>query len=80
MNRENKKKSMRREEAFTNSFRFIDDLAVLNNGSEFERSFQEIYASVLDFRKENFTGTEISFLDLGIKIEDNRFSVSHYDE
>ena len=71
---------MKREEAFTNSFRFIDDLAVLNNGSEFERSFQEIYASVLDFRKKNFTGTEISFLDLGIKIEDNRFSMSHYDE
>ena len=70
MNRESKKKSsIRREQAFTNSFRFIDDLALLNNGSEFKRSFQVIY-----------TDTESSFLYLGIKIENNRFSMSHYDK
>ena len=37
MDKENKKTNIRKERRFTNSFRFINDLAALSDGSEFER-------------------------------------------
>ena len=51
-------------------------MIVSNNGGEFERRFKEIYPLELELKKENDINAEGSFLDLGIKIRDNRFSIS----
>ena len=61
-------------------FRFIDDLAAINDGGEFENSFHEIYPPELELKKENIGNTEGSFLDLFLEIEDNKFSMNLYDK
>ena len=43
MDKEINKTNMRRARRSVNTFIFIDDLTVLNDGGEFERSFREIY-------------------------------------
>ena len=55
------------------NIKFLDDFTVLNDGSEFERSFKKIYPPELELKKKNDIKTKGSFLDLGIKIRDNRF-------
>ena len=75
-----KKTDIGRARRFANTFRFIDDLTALNDGGEFEKSFKEIYPPELELKKENVTNTERSFLDLNIKIENNRFATSLYDK
>ena len=36
-----------------NSFRFIDDLLSLNDGSTFEKHYKDIYPTELELKKEN---------------------------
>ena len=40
-----KNTDIRRVGRFLNTFRFIDDLTVLNDGDEFKRQFKEMYPS-----------------------------------
>ena len=63
-----KKTGIRRARRLANSFRFIDDLTVLNDGGEFERSFNEIYPPVLEHQKGNDINTKGSFLVLKLEI------------
>ena len=58
-----------RTRRFESTFRFIDNLTVLNDGGEFERKLREIYSPELELKKENDINHEISFLDLGLKIK-----------
>lgn len=51
-------------------------MKVLNDGGEFKKSFREIYPSEFKLQKENDINTEGSFLYLGTKIRDNRYSIS----
>lgn len=75
MKRAMKKTDMRKVSRFKNALRFIDDLIVLKAGGKFERSLWEFI-----LHKENGINTEGSFLDLGIKIKDNRFSIIRYNK
>ena len=52
-----------------NSFRFIDDLLSLNDGSTFEKHYKDIYPTELELKKENNNNSCASFLDLYIYIE-----------
>lgn len=58
---------------FANTFRSIDDLTVLNSGGKLERSFRKIYPSELQLKKKSDINIGTSFLDLRIKVRDNRF-------
>ena len=58
-----------RTRRFESTFRFIDNLTVLNDGGEFERKLTEIYSPELELKKENDINHEIYFLDLGLKIK-----------
>ena len=49
-----------------NSFRFIDDLLSLNDGSTFEKHYKGIYLTELELKKENISNSRASFLDLHI--------------
>lgn len=48
-----KKTDIRRAKRFSNTFRFINDLKVLNDDGDFERSFRKIYSPELELQKES---------------------------
>ena len=78
MDKENKKKTgIRTAKRFANTVRLINDLTVLNDGHKFERCFREVYPQELNLQKDSDINTKNSFLDLGIKIRDNRFCASY---
>ena len=50
-----KNSDIRRVRRFANIFRFVDDLKVLNEDWECERSFKEIYPLELELQKKGFS-------------------------
>ena len=54
------------------TFRFIDDLSALNDGSEFGKVFLEIYPTELELKVEH-NGSHATFLDLDISIDKEKF-------
>ena len=78
--RKTKRKDLIMARKFGNVFRFIDDLAAINDSGEFEKIFREIYPPELELKRENISSTEASFLDLHIKIDNNKFALSLYDK
>ena len=51
----------RRLRRFANIFKFIDDLAVLNDDGEIGRSFREIYTPEWNFRRKMISAQKILF-------------------
>ena len=56
-----------------NVFRFIDDLNEINDAIIFESNFRNIYPERLDLCRENGNSADATFLDLDIKIKNNKF-------
>ena len=75
-----KKKNLRHARMFGNTFRFIDDLIAINDGGLFEMNFGDIYPKELELKKENVGTKESSFLDLSIKISQNKFEGNLFDK
>ena len=75
-----KKNDLIRARKLCNMFRFIDDLSAINDGGEFERNFKDIYPRELELGKENLINDEASFLDLNIRIQNNKFRIGLYDK
>ena len=69
-----------RAKKFVNNYRFIDDLAALNDGGEFERSHKSIYPKELTLKKENEGIFDATFLDLETHIKDDIFDYHLYDK
>ena len=63
-----------------NSFRFIDDLLSLNDGSTFAKHYKDIYPTELELKKENNSNSCASFLDLYIYIENGEFHSRLFDK
>ena len=74
-----KKISLQRARKYSLSFRFIDDLFIINDDGEFERSYKEIYPPELQLNKEHF-GDKVSFLDLCITKKDRQLSMNLFDK
>ena len=66
---------LKKAKRIATTFRSIDDLTVLNSGGELERSFRKTYPSELQLNKKSDINIGSSFLDLRIKVRDNRFSI-----
>ena len=75
-----KKKDLVSARKFGNTFRFIDDLNVVNDGGYFSEHFHEIYPEEMVLSKENKDTLTASFLDLDIEIRDNKFHYGLYDK
>ena len=75
-----KKKDLAKARKFGSVFRFIDDLNVMNDDGIFEKHYREIYPPEMELSKENVGHEQASFLDLDIKIVDNKFSLGLYDK
>ena len=65
---------------YKNITRYIDDLIAPNDNNEFHNSFLEIYPAELQLNKENSSNDAATFLDLDIKIIDNKFVTKLYDK
>ena len=63
-----------------NSFRFIDHLQSLNDGSTFEKHYKNIYPTELELKKENNSNSCASFLDIYIYIESAEFRAKLFDK
>ena len=59
-----------------NIFRYIDDLNSINDGGEFSK----IHHEELQLNRENTDKDEASFLDLDIKIKDEKFHFVLFDK
>ena len=68
-----------RAKCFHSTKRFIDDLCAINDGGEFGRAFRDIYPPELELKVEH-EGTEASFLNLHIRIQDGIFVYGLYDK
>ena len=64
---------------FHSTFRFIDDLCIINDGGMFGRVFKDIYPDELELKVEH-EGDSASFLHLDIRIEDGQFVYKLYDK
>ena len=75
-----KKKDPWKARKFSNICRYIDDLVTPNDDNEFSKSYLEIYPPELKLNKENLSDDSATFLDLDIKIIDNKFVTKLYDK
>ena len=57
-----KRKDLVKAQKIGNVFRFIDALAALNDGGEFENALLEIYSEELELKKENTSPIQAAFL------------------
>ena len=64
---------------FYNSVRYIDDLVTLNNAT-FHSVIADIYPSELQLKKTTECGTQLSYLDILITIENEKYSTAVYDK
>ena len=63
-----------------NSFRFIDDLPSLNDDSNFEKHYKDIYPTELELKKENNMNSCTSFPDIYIYIEKEELHTRLFDK
>ena len=75
-----KKNDLIKARKLCNIFRFIDDLNSINDGGEFESNFSKIHHEELQLNRENTDKDEASFLDLDIKIKDEKFHFVLFDK
>ena len=59
--------------------RFIDDLFTINHDDEFSKSFKCIYSEEIELKLEH-NGTDVTFLDLDIKIKNGTFVYKLFDK
>ena len=64
---------------FNNSFRFIDDLASINN-KNFVSNIINIYPNTLKLIRQNDSDIKANYLDLDISISNNKFNIKVYDK
>ena len=61
--------------------RFQDDITVINDNGNFEKSYKEIYPASLELQKVNTLPTEANVLDINIKIRsDNTGETTLFDK
>ena len=75
-----KKNDLIKARKLCNIFSFIDYLNSINDGGEFESNYSNIYPEELQLGKENTDKHETSFLDLNIKIKDEKFHFGLFDK
>ncbi|WP_456235821.1 hypothetical protein [Soonwooa purpurea] len=69
----------RRAHAFHGCKRYIDDMCCLNDGGEFENSYNSIYPKELELKCEH-NGSHATFLDLDIAVEEGIFVYKLFDK
>ena len=76
---DNNKHNLRVVKKFNNSFRYIDDLAAVNN-KDFVDNIKNIYPNTLKLIRQNDNDQVANYLDLDISILNNKFNIKVYDK
>ena len=71
--------NLRLAKKFSNTVRYIDDLLTLNN-SNFVNEIPNIYPPELVLKRTTESPAELSYLDISIRINSNRFIATLYDK
>ena len=71
--------NLRLAKKFSNTVRYIDDLLTLNN-SNFANEIPNIYPPELVLKRTTESPAELSYLDISIRINSNRFITTLYDK
>ena len=58
-------------------FCFIGDLQAMNNYLKFSKNCQDTYSSEIDLKREITSSSEVSLLDLPLKIKKNNLRLSY---
>ena len=58
----------------------MNDLNAIGNAGILESSFRDLYPEELELHRENSNDTEATFLDLDIKIKNNKSQISLFDK
>ena len=64
----------------SNTFRFQDDLIVMNDSEFFDTIYKDIYPSELTLVNTNTSPRTVTFLDLGITLHHGKFKHHLYDK
>ena len=74
------KQSSQVAKLFSNTFRYIDDLLMLNNPmATFEQEISNIYPQQLELKNTTETDSRLSYLDLEINIRDRKFTTAVFN-
>lgn len=65
--------------AFSNTFRYIDDLLTLNNPC-FKEKISDIYPPQLKLKRTTEAVDRLSYLDMELSMKDRKFSTAVYDK
>jgi hypothetical protein len=76
---DNNKQNLRVVKKFNNSFRYIDDLASVNN-RDFVDNIKKIYPDTLNLIRQNDNDQMANYMDLDIHIINNKFNIKVYDK
>ena len=71
--------NLRLAKKFSNTVKYIDDLLTLNN-SNFANEIPNIYPPELVLKRTTESPAELSYLDVSIRINSNRFITTLYDK
>ena len=52
----------------------------INNAGKYESNFTDIYPEELELCRQNGSNAEATFLDLDIKIKNNKFQIGIFDQ
>ena len=69
-----KKLDLYKARRFTNKFRFIDDLCVIDENGLFEKHLKGIYPEEIELKQKDVSSTTASFLFINLEIKDNKIS------
>ena len=59
---------------------FQDDLITYEDEDTFNKKYQEIYPSEMILKNTNISLHEVNYLDLNIKVQDNKYIYKKYDK
>ena len=74
-----KNSDLQKQDVFSNTFRFIDDLLTINDDNLFMENNDKIYPPELQLNLES-SGDTINFLDLSLTNENGHIDVALYDK
>ena len=66
--------------AFTHTYRYLDDIIVINHGLEFDKYKDSVYPTSLILNKTNVDSLSAEVLDLDVSIHSNKFTYKVFDK
>ena len=80
MHKLGKKNEIKKCDKLFYTFRYIDDITIINDMDEFEKIYKDIYPESLNLKKVNSTNQKCDVLDIAVEINNNKFITELFDK